>query len=470
MSPSPQDKFRSSAVRNYHDAWRAVMQLVRSGYSWSGYERNCAFLNCTDPGSVPRFIDISAISGLDFPDDGRSVAVVDWDHDGDLDLWLRNRSAPRLRLMRNLTNHITSDDRSLSVRLVGTTCNRDAIGARVELELKTTDSLPQRLVRSVRAGDAFLSQSSKWLHFGIGKGASVEELIVDWPGGKRERFRGVSPGDRFDIKQGTGQAARMKRRVPVSLEAKPYAAMPPSAAARVVLPGRIALPPIAMQSDDSSVYLSFDDVKSPTLVTFWTSSCPNCRDELSDFAKSQSKFEQAKLRVVAVCLDGLDQTDDVKGRLTSEASEFLQSIEFPFQSARTDQETVELLNQFQRTLFGQYPGFVVPLSFMVDSQGQVLSIYRGSYSHETFLLDRRLANSDDVTLRTLATPLRGTWITKPATRSQFAEFVGLRFSTHPNAALRYLEMAIRAESNPVRQRALRERARQLEELQQRGTE
>ena len=465
MSPSPLDKFRSSEVRNYHDAWRAVMQLVRSGYSWSGYERNCVFLNCTDPGSVPRFVDISAISGLDFPDDGRSVAVVDWDHDGDLDLWLRNRSAPRLRLMRNLTSHDASDAGSISVRLVGTTCNRDAIGARVELVLKTANSHSQRLVRSVRAGDAFLSQSSKWLHFGLGTGASIEQLIVDWPGGDREQFRGLSPGDRYDLKQGYGQAVRVQRRAPVSLTTKPYATMPPSAAARVVLPGRIALPPVSMRFDDSSANLSFDDVKSPTLITFWTSSCPNCRHELSDFAKNQSKFEKANLRVVAVCLDGLEQTDGVEGQLTSDASEFLQSIEFPFQSAGTDAETVELLNQFQKTLFGQYPGFVVPLSFLVDSQGQVVSIYRGSYSHELFLRDRRLTELDDVKLRTLATPLRGTWITKPATKSQFAEFVGLRMSTFPKAALRYLEIAIKeAESDPVRQRALRERARQLETI------
>ncbi len=81
-----------------------------------------------------RFANISAVSGLDFPDDGRAVALVDWDHDGDLDMWLSNRNAPRLRLMRNDT---PTGNHYLALRLVGngTTTNRDAIGARVEVVL-----------------------------------------------------------------------------------------------------------------------------------------------------------------------------------------------------------------------------------------------------------------------------------------------------------------------------------------------
>ena len=66
------------------------MRLLREGHSFSGHERNCVFLN--DSGN--RFSDISAVSGLDFPDDGRGVSVTDWDHDGDLDVWLANRTGP----------------------------------------------------------------------------------------------------------------------------------------------------------------------------------------------------------------------------------------------------------------------------------------------------------------------------------------------------------------------------------------
>ncbi len=94
MSQSPTE---NNEIPSYEAGWDATMRLVRQGRSWSGYERNCAFLNTR---GTP-FADVSAVSGLDFADDGRAVAVVDWDLDGDLDLWLRNRTAPRLRLMLN---------------------------------------------------------------------------------------------------------------------------------------------------------------------------------------------------------------------------------------------------------------------------------------------------------------------------------------------------------------------------------
>ena len=70
-----------------------------------------------------RFADISATSGLDFPDDGRAVGSLDWDLDGDLDVWVTNRNAPRLRLMRNDTEH---QNDYVAFRLVGngTTVNR----------------------------------------------------------------------------------------------------------------------------------------------------------------------------------------------------------------------------------------------------------------------------------------------------------------------------------------------------------
>ena len=466
MTPSPPDNLVSSTVINYGDSWQAIMHLVRSGYSWSGNERNCVFLNCTQTDGtherVPRFANASAVSGLDFPDDGRSLAVVDWDGDGDQDLWFRNRTAPRLRLMRNRTNEISSDDRHISLRMTGTTCNRDAIGARAELILMTAATSSKRLVRSVRAGDGFLSQSSKWLHFGVPKDASVERLIVAWPGGNRENFSGISAGSRYEIKQGDGQATLWKPRKPVSLSAQPYEPIPLTAAARVVLPGKVTLPRIDLQSDDSaeSVQLEFGD--APTLLTFWTSSCSNCRRELADIAKHHSEFEQARLNVVAICLDGLEDHGDAIFEETKDAEMFLRDIEFPFRAMRTTPETVDLIRHFQNVLFNKYPDFVVPLSLLLDSKGRLVSIYRGAFSHETLLQDRNLVDLDDETRRSMATPLVGTWITKPATPSQLVDFVGSRLiAKAPNAALRYFEALIKTETGPERQRALREQIKNL---------
>ena len=85
-----------------------------------GHERDCAFLNL----GKGRFADVSAASGLAFDSDSRGAARVDWDLDGDLDLLVTARSAPRLRY---LENRQSSRNRSLALKLSGARGNTDAL-------------------------------------------------------------------------------------------------------------------------------------------------------------------------------------------------------------------------------------------------------------------------------------------------------------------------------------------------------
>jgi len=428
-----------------------MMQLVRSGSSWSGNERNCVFLNCPDAtdrnGPSARFANVSAVSGLDLPDDGRAVAVVDWDHDGDLDLWLRNRNAPRLRLMRNRMNETSGNPRFVTVRLEGRSCNRDAIGARVELVLDGPGT-DRRLVRSLVAGAAFLSQSSKWLHFGIEQGASILDLKVSWPDGKQETLGPVEVGQHYTVIQGTGRPVPWHRPSAAQLVARSSSPAATSAA-RIVLPHKIPFPSLTESTEDELKNQPSGDSKElrlsgdqPLLLMFWTSSCPNCRRELSDFSRHQELIRKAGLDVLALCLDGLD---DAKGASSSNArdgNDFLQKIHFPFRTAHATLEAVERVRLFQNALFEKYPQFVVPLSFLLDADRNVVAIYRGSFSHDVIVSDIALTDENEDALRDLAIPLAGKWFTKLATGSEVAEFVGRRFQRRrPSVALRYFEIA-----------------------------
>jgi peroxiredoxin len=313
----------------------------------------------------------------------------------------------------------------------------------------------------VRAGDGFLSQSSKRLHFGVKQGTEVKRLVVRWPGGVAEEFSGISVGASFEIKQGTGQAIRLDPRKPVRLEATPYAPLAETAAARIVLPGKIAFPPIDWKPDAQSEAVPFHVAETATLLVFWSSSCPNCCRELSDIAEHRAEFKNKGLNVVAICLDGLDQHDGttVDDR---DAKRFLQSIDFPFLAVHATPKAIERVRLFQNALFAKYPDFVVPLSFLVDSHGQVVCIYRGAYPHQTLLDDRDLVDLDDTTLRTLAPPVVGTWITKPATRTQIANYIaGRTVATDPVLALRYYMWAIEVEQDGNRRRTLQEQIDQL---------
>ena len=104
--------------------------MMKRGRSWSGRERHCAYLNLgmDEEGTLPRFANISALSGIDFPEDGRALCLTDWDHDGDLDFWISNRTAPQLRFLRN---DLASEHHFVALKLHSRKGNRDAIGARV---------------------------------------------------------------------------------------------------------------------------------------------------------------------------------------------------------------------------------------------------------------------------------------------------------------------------------------------------
>jgi hypothetical protein len=151
---SPPD---TTPKEQYANAFGAVHRMVMyEDVSWSGGERNLAYLNT----GTPRFADVSAVSGADLPDDTRAAALVDWDEDGRVDLVLKSRNAPRLRLLRNV-NGARGGWIAFELEGNGTTTNRDAIGARVSVELEG-----HTLKKRVQAGSGYLAQSSKRLHFG----------------------------------------------------------------------------------------------------------------------------------------------------------------------------------------------------------------------------------------------------------------------------------------------------------------
>ena len=139
MSSSPLDPTKIAEANDRESPYRksilAVDDLLERGFSLSGHERNVCFLNLRSKAGV-QFATASAVSGFDFADDARAVVPVDWDGDGDLDVWTANRTAPMLRFLRN--NHEAAPTRNdwLQVRLEATRGARDAIGARVTVVLE----------------------------------------------------------------------------------------------------------------------------------------------------------------------------------------------------------------------------------------------------------------------------------------------------------------------------------------------
>ena len=421
MSPEQQ-----ADPKRYGSAWSAIIQLVRDGHSWSGHERNRLLLNR----GGAEFTDVSAISDLDHGGDGRAMAMVDWDQDGDLDVWYRNRTAPRLRLMLN--QHANGAQDFVAVRLEGTTSNRDAIGAVVEV---VVDEASNRLVKSVRAGELFLSQSSRWLHFGLGDAGKIQEIKVVWPGGKVEKFSGAEIGGDYLLKEGAGTAVEVTRTLrTVRLTDSPSEA-DQSKNARIILPAKIPLPPIGYRNAFGKPQIIVGK-GSPRLVMLWSASCEHCARDLAMLAKSADQLRASGIDVVGLSVDGGDGI--------SEAYNLVDSTKWPFEWGLIEPDAVDRIDEFQRALFDLTVPMAVPLTLLCDREGNVSALYRGSLRVEEVLSDLKAtegANGDQ--LHALAPPFAGRWFTKPIDPAIALELMARQFEARlEEDSLFYLEAAM----------------------------
>jgi HEAT repeat protein len=144
----------------------------------------------------------------------RGVVAADFDNDGDIDLYVTHNND----LGQLLINESGAGPHWASVRLVNTDGNRDAIGARVEL---VTDS--GRQYRWLATSAAFLSGSERRLHFGLGRTASIERVVVTWPDGKESTFRDL-PVDR-DVTLTRGERKPQVQDQPEPIVAGNYASL-----------------------------------------------------------------------------------------------------------------------------------------------------------------------------------------------------------------------------------------------------
>lgn len=123
----------------------------------------------------------------------RGGAFGDLDNDGDVDGVIVNIDAPP-SLLRN---ELPGGGNALTLRLVGTVGNRDALGARVTLVAGST-----RQLKEVHTSGSYLSSNDPRLHFGLGALALVDELIVRWPSGLEQKLSGVAAGALLTIVEG----------------------------------------------------------------------------------------------------------------------------------------------------------------------------------------------------------------------------------------------------------------------------
>jgi hypothetical protein len=185
-----------------NDGWPDIMQI--NGHVYPEIDTHDIGQNYKNPRLVyknlgnGKFKDVSSAMGPGITEQfsSRGAAFGDYDNDGDIDVLILNMSdLPSL-----LRNDGGNKQNWIKIKLIGTKCNRTAIGARVRVVTGNHSQMDE-----VHSGGSVMSQSDLRLHFGLGKAPTVDLIEVKWPTTQKiEKFAQVKANQIITIREGGG--------------------------------------------------------------------------------------------------------------------------------------------------------------------------------------------------------------------------------------------------------------------------
>ena len=295
---------------------------------------------------------------MDFLEDSRTFALADFDHDGRVEVVLKNRNGPQLRFLKNVMPQLAP---AIAFRLQGKKSNRDAIGAVVAIE---TNAGWQ--VKFVQAGSGFLAQHSKELFFGLGESKGPIQATIRWPSGLEQRIEDLPANHRIWIEEGSTTV----RKEAFAAPAKQSEANAASLSSRAEqLPAQVEtwlLVPVAAPDFRVTGSSGREEMLSawrgkPVLLHFGSAELLDWGAQLVSFQKKHDKWLSEGLQLVVVDVAGLKAAS---------------GWTFPVVSAPT--ELVAVYNLLYGRLFDRHREMSLPTAFLIDAQGKIAKIYQGA--------------------------------------------------------------------------------------------
>jgi tetratricopeptide (TPR) repeat protein len=311
------------------------------------------------------FFDISGTTGLDFIEDGRAFALADFDHDGRQEVFLKNRNAPQLRLLKNVISELPP---AISFRLRGTKSNRDAIGATI-----TISANGHRQTRSLQAGSGFLSQHSKEIFFGFGDAAGPVKASVRWPSGLVQEFDNLPLNHIIWLEEESAST----RQEPFSQSARQVPGNTHNAAQSrpELLPEDVEtwlLSPVSAPDfslpDLSGTTHSLSALRGkPILLCFWSTAAPTHRELLRAIERNRHSWSERGLQLLTINVDNPPDTSALR-KLAAD-------LRVTFPVLLSSEDVSAIYNILYRYLFDRHRDLTLPTAFLTNSGGEIVKIY-----------------------------------------------------------------------------------------------
>ncbi len=392
----------------YEHGWNAINELVRSDNTWHGFARNVLFLNNHDG----TFTEASGAVGMDFLEDSRAFALADIDHDGRLEVVLKNRNAPQLRILHNTMKDI---GHSISFRLRGHKSNRDGIGTAI-----TVEAGPLRQTKYLQAGSGFLSQHSKELFFGLGEHEGAIKVTVRWPSGITQTFDQLPLNHRIEIAEGS-ESVSATPYSPSSLATPP----PPATPVAVEWPTEVetwliqplkapefSLPDL---TGNSRTLTSFRD--DPALLTFWSTAAEASLQQLKDLDQHSASITSSRLHILAINVD--------EAGTASAARAYAAGQHFSFPVLFATQDVAGIYSLIYRHLYDRRRDLPIPISFLLDKDGMIVKVYQGQAIPERVMADATSIPGNATARMLKALPFPGLLVQEAFQRNDFTYGVAM---------------------------------------------
>jgi tetratricopeptide (TPR) repeat protein/peroxiredoxin len=415
---------------SYEHGWNAINELIRSDSSWNGYERNVLYLNNRDG----TFSEVSGSLGMDFPEDGRSFVLSDLDHDGRLELILKNRNAPQVRIIRCAANGI---GHSIIFRLRGKNSNRDAIGAAV-----TVEAAGKRQTKYIQAGSGFLAQHTKELLFGVGEQRHDIHATVRWPGGATQTFENLPVDHRVEIEEGSAR-----------IQVHPFSASPAAWMRADDDPQPESLPDNVetwlIEPLNAPTFSLVDtegnlrDLRSfragPVLLVFWTTVARDSIVQLQRLQQRWSDLKQGGIQVLAVNVDAQGNLAAVQQTAARER--------FSFPILLATDEVVGMYNILFRYLFDRRRDLPIPVTFLIEASGLITRVYQGLVAPSQLVDDVRSRPNSEAERLQRALPFAGVLPDDGFQRNDFTYGIALFHRGYMQQAAESFKQVIAAQPN-----------------------
>ena len=161
-------------VTNFRTAWAVAFHDFDNDGWLDLYVCNVPAANRLYRGGAPPWQDVALAANAGFQGSiSHGLAIADIDGDGDLDMVVQNDGEP----LRLLINHEGSKRSWVKMRVEGVHGERDAVGARIDLQAGITSQMR----RVIYGGNGYKGHHDATIHFGLGQHQTASTVVVRWP-------------------------------------------------------------------------------------------------------------------------------------------------------------------------------------------------------------------------------------------------------------------------------------------------